>query len=280
MTMTRTTSARANRRMTVIRRILVAAALTAVSACKAADLNISNPNVATVDGASADPTAFQLLATGLMVDQRGTRAGMISQLGRLGRESYIFTPQEGRNTTHYLIGILVGGVQKIDPAGFAVLPWGGQYNVLRDIFNFQNTTTASPTLSTAQKAAATGFAQTIAAMMLFDIVQTHDTLGGITEIKANASDLAPFVTRDSMYKYILNTFDAAATNLAAGGAALPFTLSPGYAGFNTPATFTTFNRAMKAKAAAHYATAGGGTAAWQTSLAALNASFINAGATT
>ena len=39
--------------------------------------------------------------------------------------------------------------------------------------------------------------------MLFEIVQTRDTLGGITEIKENPFDLAPFVTRDSMYKYVL-----------------------------------------------------------------------------
>ncbi|MGH9889732.1 MAG: RagB/SusD family nutrient uptake outer membrane protein, partial [bacterium] len=98
--------------------------------------------------------------------------------------------------------------------------------------------------------------------------------------------LAPFVTRDSGYKYVLNTLDDANTKLAAGGTAFPFTLSPGYgaavagATFNTPSTFAQFNRALKAKAAAHYATAGGGATQWQASLTALAASFINAGATT
>ena len=262
-----------------VRKLLSIAALLMLPACQAADLNIPNPNSATVEGASADPTSFQLLATGLLVDLRSTRAGMISYTGRLGRESYIFTPQEGRNTTHYLIGIVVGGVQKLDPSGFAPAPWGGQYNVLRDVFNFKNTVATAPSLSAVQKSAALGFAQTIEAIMLFEIAQGHDTLGAIVEIKQNASDLAAFVTRDSLYKYILNTLDAGATNLAAGGAAFPFTLHTGFAGFNTPTTFAAFNRAMKGKAAAHYATSGGGAAAWATSLTALGASFLNGAAT-
>ena len=250
------------------------------AACSAKDLNISNPNVATVGGASADPTALQLLATGLQVDFRGTRAGVISTFGRLGRESYIFTPQEGRNTTHYLIGITVGGVQKLDPSGFVAGTWAGEYNVLRDVFNFKNTIAASTALNAAQKSAALGFAQTIEAAMLMEVLAAHDSLGGMTEIRANAADLVPFVSRDSMYKYTLATLDAAATNLAAGGASFPFSLSAGYTGFNTPTTFAQFNRAMKARAAAWYATTTGGANAWQAALTALSASFLNASATT
>ena len=264
-----------------MRKALGAAALVALSACSAKDLNITNPNSATIAGATADPTALQLLATGLLAEQRGTRSGMVSYIGRLGREAYIFTPQEGRNSTQVNIGIVVNGVQKLDPTGFAVAPWAGQYGLLRDIFNFKNTVNGAATLSKEQKAAALGMAQTFEAMMLFEIEQTHDTLGGIVEVKANASDLAPFVSRDSMFKYMLSTLDAAAASLtAAGGTAFPFPMPPGFKGFDTPSTFLQFNRAMKAKVSAHYATAGGGAAAWQATLTALQASFLNAGATT
>src|SRR5437763_10272302 len=159
--------------MTILTRSIrrpAAAALTlavALAGCKA-DLNLTNPNSATRSGASSDPSAFQLLATGLMVDQRGTRAGFIQNTGIFGREAYNYTPQEGRNTTHYLIGIVVGGVQKLDPTGFANGNWGGQYGVLRDLFNFRNTVKANATLSTAQKNAALGFAQTLEALMQFE----------------------------------------------------------------------------------------------------------------
>src|SRR5919198_2638417 len=219
---------------TLMRTLLgVAALATIVAACSARDLEIKNPNSPTVEGATADPTDLQLLATGLLVDQRGTRAGFITNAGVLGRESYTFTPTEGRNVTHPLIGIVVNGIQKLDPTGFATGPWGGPYGALRDIYNFKRTVNNIPTLTAAQKSAALGFAETIEALMLFDIVQTHDTLGGITEIKENPLELAPFVSRDSMYKYILNTLDDAAAKLAAPGAAFPFNLPSGFITFVT-----------------------------------------------
>jgi hypothetical protein len=263
----------------VIRGLVAAAAIISFAACKSSDLNILNPNNATVEGAVGDPTSFQLLATGLLADQRNLRAGMITWMGPVGREMYSFQPTEGRPATHPLIGIVVNGVQKLDPTGFAVSPWSGQYQTLRDVFNFKNTVNASTLIAT-QKSASLGFAQTIEAIMLFDVIQTHDTLGAIVEIRENATDLAPFVTRDSTYKYILATLDASITNLTAGGAAFPFTLHSGYAGFNTPATFVKFTQAIKGKVAAHYATLGGPATAWTTSLNAINASFINPAATT
>ena len=262
---------------------LVAAAAF-VGACSENDINIDNPNVALSGPAAADPTALQLLATGLFVDQRATRQAQITNTGILGREMYTFTPQEGRNTTNFLIGITVAGVQKLDPAGFANGSWGGQYTTLRDIFNFKNGVNGNATLSAQQKSAALGMAQTLEAMMLFELLQTRDTLGIIVQVLDDPLELAPFVTRDSGYKYVLNTLDAAATQLTGGGAAFPFTLPPGFAAavagaaFNTPSTFLQFNRALKAKAEAYYATAGGGAAAWTAALSALGQSFLNGSA--
>jgi hypothetical protein len=264
-----------------MRKLLGAAVLAAaIVSCKADQLDIPNPNSATVAGATGDPTSLQLLATGLFAEQRGTRAGMITNAGIFGRESYTFSPQDGRFTTDPLIGIMVGGVPKIDPNGFANGPWSGEYGLLRDIFNFKKTVDASTNLSAAQKSGALGFAQTLESMMLFEIVATHDTLGGIVEMKDNATDLAAFVSRDSMYKYILNNLDASATNLAAAGSTFPVTLPPGFKGFDTPATFAQFTQAFKAKVESYWATSGGGSAAWQACLAALQKSFLNPGATT
>jgi hypothetical protein len=249
-----------------------------LSACSSDKLNITNPNTPTVASASSDPQALQLQATGLLRQLRNGRGGFISNTGIFGRESYNYTPQEGRNTSHFLIGL--SGANKIDPSGFAVGNWATQYGNLRDIFNFKNSVAASPTLSAEQKAAAQGFAKTLEALELLYVISTRDTLGAIVEIKQDASDLAAFVSRDSVYKYILATLDDASTNLAAGGSSFPFALHSGFNGFNTPSTFRQFNRAIAARAAAYYATSGGGTAAWQRVLTALSASFMNTGATT
>src|SRR5690348_1252821 len=138
---------------TSMRTLLGGLAIAAV-ACSSKDLNIQNPNSPSVDGATSDPTAIQLLATGLLVDQRDARGGFITNAGVLGRESYTFTPTEGRNVTHPLIGIVVNGVQKLDPTGFATGPWNGEYGSLRDIYNFKIAVAKFPTLTDPQKAGA------------------------------------------------------------------------------------------------------------------------------
>jgi hypothetical protein len=262
----------------VLAAVLVAAT---VAACQSSDLNVPNPNVATVIGATSDPTALQLLFTGLFSDIRGQRANMIQQSMVFGREGYVLSPQDGRFATVPLIGVVVGGVTKIDPAvGFANNPWAGEYGVLRDLYNFKKAINANGTLSTQQKAGALGVAQTFEGYMMADLVQAHDTLGAITEIKDDATALAPFVNRDSVYKFIIGSLNQAVANLNNGGAAFAFTLPPGFAAFNTPATFVKFTQALLGKELAHYATAGGGSAAWQAAVTALNASYLNLSATT
>jgi len=250
--------------------------ISALAACSSDRLEITNPNTPTVAAASADAQALQLQATGLLRQLRNGRGGFITSTGRFGREAYVYTPQEGRNTSAYLIGI--AGQNRLDPAGFAVENWSTQYGNLRDIFNFKTAVAGNATFTAEQKQAGLGFAKTLEALELLYVISTRDTIGAVVEIKANASDLAPFVSRDSVYKYIIATLNDGATNLAAGGSAFPFTMHSGFAGFNTPSTFRQFNRAIAARANAYYATAGGGATAWQNALTALTASFLNANA--
>jgi starch-binding outer membrane protein, SusD/RagB family len=261
---------------------IVGAALMALTlaACSDTQLSITNPNSPTVAAAAGDPSSLQLLATGLQSNYRAGRTGLISDLGIFGRESYNYFMTDGRTTTHYLVGIASGGVQAIDPSGFASGDWSGQYNALRNIYNFKKTITANTTLTDAQKNASLGFARTLEGQMLYELLMTRDSLGIIVEIKENASDLAPFVSRDSAYKYVLASFDDAATKLAAGGSAFPFTLHSGFTGFNTPATFATYTQALKARAAVNYAAITNSAAMYTTALTALSASYLNLAATT
>ncbi len=267
------TSKNYSMRKRIILTVLAGASLTA---CSDKPLQLVNPNSATITGTAGDPAALQLTATGLLSDFRNARA--ITGVGRLGRETYIFTPQEGRNTTNYLIGITVGTKQELDPAGFVTATWN--YGSLRNIYNFKNAAATNATLTAAQKAATLGYAQTFEASELLGIIMTSDSLGLITQILDDPTQPAPFVSRDSAYKYIINTYDAARANLAAGGAAFPFTLHSGFAGFNTPATLAQFAAAMEARASAHYATLGGGAAYWAKAQTALAASFLNTNAAT
>ena len=244
-----------------------------VAACSADPLSVPNLNSPTVAGASADAAALQLQATGILRQQRGGLTGYITAVARLGREGYIYTPNEGRNTSHYLIGL--AGFNRLDPSGFATGTWGGNYGNLRDIFNLKNVITGQATLTAAQKSAGMGFARTLEALELLYVISTRDSLGAVVQINQNATDLAPFVSRDSVYKYILGTLNAGDAELAAGGAAFPFVLHAGFAGFNTPTTFRQFNRAIAARAAVYYATRGGGAPAFTQAQTAIAAAFLN-----
>jgi hypothetical protein len=81
------------------------------------------------------------------------------------------------------------------------------------------------------------------------------------------SGLFPFVSRDSGFARSAQLLDEAQAHLAAAGSAFPFALTTGFTGFNTPATFVKFNRAIKARMEAY-------RSQWAEVLAALGESFI------
>lgn len=252
-----------------------------VAACSADSLTVPNPNSPQLEKAGQDPGAIQFQVTGITRQLRGSAGGLITAAARFGREGYIYTPNEGRNTSHYLVGL--PGANRLDPSGFtANVGWGAQYGNLRDIYNFKNAVAAQPatTLNAAQKSAALGFARTIEALELLSVISFKDSLGGVVEILAEPTEVAPFVSRDSVYRYILGTLDQADAELAAGGAAFPFVLHSGFTGFNTPTNLRRVNRAIKARAAVYHATRGGGATAYTQAQAALAASFLNRTAAT
>jgi hypothetical protein len=265
--------------------LAVALAATVSGACSADRLTLPNDNTATQDAAQGAPGALQLQVTGIFRQMRGGLGNYFSATGRFGRESYIYTPNEGRNTSHFLQGLV--GENRLDPSGFANGVWGGHYGNIRDIYVTRKAIDAAPAtlLTDTQKSAVTGMLRTIEALELLYVIATHDSLGAVTEIMDDPQDLAPFVSRDSVYNYILNTLDAAHAQLLAGGATFPVTLHDGFSlgtnVFDTPTTFAQFNRAITARAAAYHATlGGGGIAAWNRAATAMTGSFLNRLATT
>ena len=226
-------------------------------------------NNTTQEAAAGDPSSLQLLATGLLAQNRGSVQGRVSAFGRFGRESFVYTPTEGRNTTHYL-----QGPGPLDPSGFAAASFG-PYGNTRDVYAFLKVVENAP-LTPAQKDASRGFAKTVFAQELLAIIGALDTIGAVVEVKENPKELAPFVSRDSTYRHITGLLDEAKVNLgAAGTTAFPFVLHAGYAGFNTPATYLKFNRAIAAQAYVYHATLGCGAPCYTKALAALSESFID-----
>jgi hypothetical protein len=88
------------------------------------------------------------------------------------------------------------------------------------------------------------------------------------------------VPRDEVYAEISKLLDQGFTELVgAGKSAFTFPLSPGYTGFNTPETYATFNRGLKAKIASYQGSlatsASAKTERYQAALDALAKSFIS-----
>jgi hypothetical protein len=112
------------------------------------------------------------------------------------------------------------------------------------------------------------------ALELLGVITTHDDTGAVIDTDHPLGEpLGPFVSKTAVYAEIVRLLDMAQTELAAGGAAFTFALSPGYAGFNTPANYAKVNRAIKARVAVY-------TKDYQGALAALKLSFINEAADT
>jgi hypothetical protein len=245
--------------------------LTGIAACSAERLVIPNYNQPTTEGVGKDPQGVQLLASGILDGTRDAMAGMNRDFGVFGREAYNYFPTDGRFISNYLTGI--PGPQRIDPAGFAVGNWTGRYQNQRNavqLANLANTTS----LSAEQKSAVSGFAKTFRGLELLYVIMGRDTLGAPVDIPDDPNSPAPFVSRDSVYKFISATLDDAAANLAAGGTSFPFTLHTGFAGFDTPASFLQFNRAIAARVLVYRGSLGC-AACYTQALTAVAASFAS-----
>jgi starch-binding outer membrane protein, SusD/RagB family len=245
--------------------------LTGIAACSADRLTIPNYNAPTTVGLGKDPNAVQLLASGVLDGTRDAMAGTMRDFGVFGREVYNYFSTDGRTISNYLTGI--PGPQRLDPAGFANGNWVGRYQNQRNTVQLIDVANAA-VLSAAEKSAVSGFAKTFRALELTYVILSRDTLGAPVDIPADPASPTPFVSRDSVYKFISATLDDAAKDLAAGGSAFPFKLTSGFAGFDTPANFLQFNRAIAARVLAYRGSLGC-AACYTQALTVLGGTFVS-----
>ena len=244
-------------------------------ACNADKFNIPQFNAPTISGVNATPQALQLYVSGVLLQERNNIGGYNSDVGIFGRESYSYFPTDARTVSHYLIGLTgANGQRFLDPAGFASGNWFAWYRNMRNAVNLVSYADGNAALSAAQKSAIKGFAKTFRALALYRIAVTRDTIGAPADIPANAQTPAPFLTRDALWQQVSGILDDAKSDLtAAGTSAFPFVLDDGFAGFDTPATFLKFNRAIAARVLVNRGSIGC-TACWAQALQALTESFI------
>lgn len=261
----------------------LAAVTLLVAGCNSDRLTVPNLNNPTPGDVANDPIAgLQFSATGILRQNRVAYDQFISDVGILGRESYDYFPTDGRSHTHYV------NQSPIDPSGFASGGWAPRYQNLRNVFNFLGAVESAAALTDAQKAAARGFANTQKALELHYIIAQRHNNGAVITVNEDPRELAPFVSRDAVYDYIVALLDSAhADLLAAGGEDFPFQLHAGFTTngtFNTPDTYAQFNRAIYARVQTwraslrHPACGSGGVTCYQAVLTALGQSFLSTSA--
>ncbi len=248
-------------------------ALLAAGACN--DLDVGDLNNPGLENLQDSPTRVGVLtlATGMQIGSRfvtGNPNGYLALLGILGREIYNFDPADPRFITEMLLGPLDGG----SPAfgGNLYQPFYANIRtgniLLRAVANLTSTDPLAG-LTAVEREGLTGYVQTLQAYDLLRIVNTRDDLGVPIDVDIDPTGPpGPIATKAEVFTRITTLLDEAVTHLNAAGATFPFGMSSGYAGFNTPATFLQFNRALRARVAAYQTD-------WPGVLTALAGSFVN-----
>jgi hypothetical protein len=208
-------------------------------------LDLNNPGL---DDLLNDPTRTKIAtaAVGVLLGARrdmNAQNGYVSLLGILGRESYNFDPADPRFITEMMVGPLDGG----SPA-FGGNFWTQPYRNIRNASVLLAAVDKTTTLTDPEKEATRGFAKTMQALDFLRIINTRDVNGAPIDISFDpVADPAPIVPKDQVFARIVQLLDEAQIHLQAGSAAFPFGLGSGFTGFDAPATFLLFNRALKAR---------------------------------
>jgi starch-binding outer membrane protein, SusD/RagB family len=234
----------------------------------ACDLDVPDLNNPGLGELQDTPTAADVTAacSGLLIGSRRNHAnenGYVSQLGILGREALVNDNAEPRYTDEMLKSELSSSS-----------PFGGNFWALPYTnIRLANVILAGidkvPEFSDAQKAGIRGFAHTMQALDLLEVIVTHDTNGAVIDTDHPlGSPLLPIAEKPDVYAKIASLLDDSVMDLQAGGSSFAFPLSSGYTGFDTPKTFLTFNRALRARVAAYMKD-------YNTALTALGKSFID-----
>jgi starch-binding outer membrane protein, SusD/RagB family len=220
------------------------------SALPACDLDVPDLNNPALGDLEDNPTAVGVASacTGLLIGSRRNTAaanGYVVQLGILGREAYNLDQADPR----FVKELLEGALNRGSPFGGNF--WQFPYANIRLANLVEKAVDKVPDFSAEQKAGILGFANTIEALDLLEVINARDTNGAVIDTDQDIHALGAIVDKPAVFAEIVKMLDGAATSLAMAGMTFAFPLSEGYAGFDKPATFLTFNRAIRARVAAY-----------------------------
>ncbi|MBT8245664.1 MAG: RagB/SusD family nutrient uptake outer membrane protein [Winogradskyella sp.] len=221
-----------------------------------------DPNRASLEGVLTNASINQLnnLVVGVEATMRNGLGIQTTGSGTMARELYLFDA-DPRNTAD-LLGANGGNLD--NNSFYSTAPWAGRYRAIKNANTLLEALANTSAITDAQRAGYSGFAKTIMAHELIDVLKSYNRARIDVVDPAN---LGPILDFDAALDAVIALLNDGLTDLNAAGSEFAFELG-GFAGFDTPSTFAEFNRAILATA---YVYNGDGSSA----LSALNASFLD-----
>lgn len=255
----------------IFKSILITLTVISVTGCNPLKLeevvDPNNPSVASVSN-NASRAQIQFLITGLESRHRDYLFTVTAAFGTFGREIWYFNASDPRFQTDWL----GQSGRRPDAAYFGFGATGGPayaspYQTIRQAIVLRNAANNTNVLSDQEKKAVAGFAKTIMGYQ-FMIPANFLYDNGIRVDVEDPLKPGPFVSYQDGLTYIKGVLDDGFNDLNAAGTSFPFTLTSGWAGFNTIDGLKKVNRAIAARLAIYRKD-------WQGALTALNGSFMN-----
>lgn len=230
--------------VTKLSRLALALCVVGESAC---DFKIANPNSPEIIGTNPTRSEVAAASTGLLIATRADVADWALDAGILGREAYRFDGSDPRFTGEMMQGPLDPGSR-----AFGGDHWAEEYAAIRSANDLLAVIGTASALTAEEQSAVRGFAHTLQAYNFTIILDSHTQDQIPIDVGTNVTaPPAAFATNADAWATVISLLDGALTELQTGGAAFPFTLPSGFNGFNTPATFAQFNRALRARVAVY-----------------------------
>jgi hypothetical protein len=233
--------------MTPLMRLSSLALALAVAGGAACDFKIANPNSPEIIGENPTRSEVAAAATGLLIATRADVADWALDAGLLGREAYRFDGSDPRFTGEMMQGPLDPGSR-----AFGGDHWAEPYAAIRSANDLLAVIGTASALTAEEQSAVRGYAHTLQAYNLIIVLDSHTQDQIPVDVSTDVTaPPAPLVTNAEAWNHVIALLDNSVTELQTGGAAFPFPLPSGFNGFNTPATFVLFNRALRARVAVY-----------------------------
>jgi hypothetical protein len=221
-----------------------------------------DPNGPSLEGVLSNASINQLnnMVIGVEATMRNSLGIQTTASGTMARELYLFDA-DPRNTAN----ILGKNGSSLENGDFYTTgPWGGRYRSIKNANILIQSANNTGAVTTEERSGYVGFAKTIIAFELIEVLKSYNKARIDVADDTNLGPVLDFSAAMTQVRAMLND---GLTDLNQAGTEFAFNLA-GFSGYDTPAAFAEFNRAVAATAALYDGDKSG-------ALTALNASYFD-----